>query len=114
MPIQVVWTNELEVTAMVPMGGIEQLSGPGAARLVRERDRERAIGESAGSASQADEVRLSPEARQAAELSRVLRQDDTPDARTEAIERAKENLEQGTYRIQSVVLQVASRVEAYL
>lgn len=99
---------------MVPMGSIEQLSGPAAARLPGERARERAIGESAGLRAQADDVRLSPEARVASELARVLRDDDTPDIRMEAVERAKENLKQGAYRIQSIVLQVASRVDLYM
>ena len=96
---------------MVPMGGIEQLSGAGAARLPKARDRGRTAGESAEISARGDNVRLSPAARQAAELAQVLRNDETSDIRTEAIARAKENLEQGAYRLQSVVLQVASRIE---
>lgn len=62
-----------------------------------------------------DELSVSPEAEKAATAARLL--GDTSkqnEVRSELVERARKNIEEGTYRVQQVVLIVASRVSKYL
>ena len=62
-----------------------------------------------------DGVEISPEAERAAEAGRLLEQTQAQSQiRAERIAEAKQNLEQGTYRVQEVVLRVAARVSAYI
>lgn len=58
-----------------------------------------------------DAVAISPEAREAANLSRLLRENEqSAEIRQERVEQAKQNLEQGTYKIIDVLKVVASRI----
>ncbi len=62
-----------------------------------------------------DGVEISQEAQRAAEAERLLGQvEKTNEVRAERIAQAKENLEQGTYKVQEVVLQVAARISGYV
>ncbi len=62
-----------------------------------------------------DGVEISAEAAQASRAAQVVAQtSNEPAVREERIAQAKENIEQGVYRIQEVVLQVASRLSRYV
>ncbi len=62
-----------------------------------------------------DGVRISPEAQWAAEVARLLETPESQvDLRAERIAQVKENLEQGTYRVQEVVLLAAARISGYV
>lgn len=62
-----------------------------------------------------DKVKISEEAHQAADISRLVEKSELQsEIRTDAIEQAKENLEQGTYKVLDVVKIVASRIGAYI
>ncbi len=58
-----------------------------------------------------DGLNLSPEAEQASDVAKFVAEAvNDSEIRAEKIRQAQENIEQGTYRIQEVVLQVASRI----
>jgi len=61
-----------------------------------------------------DQVSLSPEAQQASTAVRLAEaaKAQSEEIRSERVAEARERLEQGTYRIQEVVLAVAARVRA--
>ena len=62
-----------------------------------------------------DGVEISPEALNASSRGQLVSRSETADKlRLERIAQAKENLEQGVYRIQEVVLQVADRIAQYV
>ncbi len=64
---------------------------------------------------QADGVEISVEALNASSRGQLVSRSETADQlRSERIAQAKENLEQGVYRIQEVVLQVADRIAQYV
>ena len=64
---------------------------------------------------QADDVEISPEALNASSRGQLVTRSETADQlRAERIAQAKENIEQGVYRIQEVVLQVADRIAQYV
>ncbi|MBM3288848.1 MAG: flagellar biosynthesis anti-sigma factor FlgM [Candidatus Hydrogenedentes bacterium] len=60
-----------------------------------------------------DQVSFSAEAKGAAEASR-LAASAADELRTQAVEEARRNIEQGAYKLQSVVRLVAARVSPYL
>jgi anti-sigma28 factor (negative regulator of flagellin synthesis) len=79
--------------------------GPG-----RAKDPEKASPESTG-----DGVEFSPQAEEAAIASTVISEfSATNEIRNERIQRAKESIEQGTYKVQDVVRQVASRLTRFV
>ncbi len=92
------------------IGGAPELPGAGS---VEKRTR---VPQQTGSPN-GDGVAISPLAARAAESAAILKQAETSEVdgiREEMVERARANLEQGTYRIQEAVLQVARRFEASL
>jgi hypothetical protein len=60
-----------------------------------------------------DEVSLSREAKDTATAARLLAASDSP-IRDESVARARENIEQGSFRLQQVVLSVAARVSRFI
>ena len=66
-------------------------------------------------ASSDDDVSISTEAAKASAAGDIVRRsEESTDIRAERIEQAKQNIEEGTYRVQEVVLQVASRIAHYV
>jgi len=62
-----------------------------------------------------DGVSISNEAAQAATAGNIIRQSGQADViREERIEQAKQNIEEGIYRVQEVVLQVAARLSRFV
>lgn len=62
-----------------------------------------------------DDVEISQEAVSASSRGQLItRSEDTSQLRVERIAQAKENLEQGVYRVQEVVLQLADRIAQYV
>lgn len=62
-----------------------------------------------------DDVTISSDAAKAAAAGNIVRQSEqTSEIRDERVEQAKQNIEEGTYRVQAVVLQVASRLTKYV
>lgn len=89
------------------MSGIQGIGGfsvPGVSNGLPRTDRN----ENA-TAGRDDEVDLSSEAQ---ELAAAVKQSSA--IREEAVARARENIEQGTFRLQKVVLEVAARITPYL
>lgn len=65
--------------------------------------------------SSSDGVDFSPEAAKAAQAqSFVAATQHQPDIRTERVEEARVKIEQGTHKLQEVVLQVAARVAQFV
>jgi len=96
------------------MVGIERISG-----IRQPADTKRADGRSREvetlDAIALDDVQISPEAQRAAEAARLLEQNDSQNEMlAERIAEAQANLEKGTYKVQSVVLQVAARISRYV
>ncbi len=60
-----------------------------------------------------DSVAISSKAQGAAEATRLAGIED-PELRMERVERARANIEKGTYKMQSVVRMVAARMSKYL
>jgi len=96
---------------MVGITGIEQLAGATPAPAPKGKT-------AAGNAPRldtADRVSISAEAVRAAEAARLAAEAESQNnVRTEAIEAARQRLQEGAYRLQSVVLQVAARVGEYV
>jgi len=63
-----------------------------------------------------DRLAISDEAQKAAERVRLIQAANGTgsEALAQRVEHAKENLEKGTHRIQSVLLEVAARIGAYI
>lgn len=89
------------------MVGINGIGGP--SEPVNPRQGPRHVKQvSAPSAAASDGVQISPEG---AAVSAAGKGSELRDAR---IQQAKDNIEQGVYRIQEVVLQVADRIAQYV
>jgi flagellar biosynthesis anti-sigma factor FlgM len=61
-----------------------------------------------------DNVSISSEAAQAAEIIQAATAAGVSEIRQERVEEARANIEQGTYKVQDVVRQVAARLTKYL
>lgn len=63
-----------------------------------------------------DEVLISAEAQDAAAINRLVQEANkkAEEIRAERVAQVKKSLEQGTYKVQEVVLQVAARVSRYI
>ncbi|HIA48477.1 MAG TPA: flagellar biosynthesis anti-sigma factor FlgM [Candidatus Hydrogenedentes bacterium] len=71
--------------------------------------------EKSGYSASSDGVEFSPEAEDASAASSVLNEiSTTSDVRNERVQQAKESIEKGTYRVQDVVRQVASRLSKFV
>lgn len=84
-------------------------------RTDAKRTDERPAAVARGDAGAHDGVRISPEAHRAAEVAQLLETSESGGAiRAEQVAQARAALEQGTYRLQRVVLQVVARVSRYV
>lgn len=97
---------------MVSVRGIGGVPEPAPNRPTDVRDRKRA--EEKDLPAQ-DGVKISPEAKQAAEAARlreIARQE--PDIRADRVDAAKQQLERGNYRRADVVAKVAEKISRYI
>lgn len=95
------------------INGIGGLNGPSEPVPADRKARDR----SQSPASTSDAVSISAEAAQAADASRLTREADKTaenEYQQRRIEEAKRNIEEGTYRLQSVVLEIAGRITGYV
>ena len=66
-------------------------------------------------AASRDEVSISPEAQQAATAGKLVEiSKQAEEIRTEKVAQARRNLEEGTYRVQATVLQLAARISQFV
>ena len=97
---------------MVALTGIGGILKPVLANSAEGRERRKTVSDA--TATQ-DGVTVSEEARKAVEIHQLLeRAGAESEIRAERVKQAKESIEQGTYQLQEAVLQVASRVAAYV
>lgn len=61
-----------------------------------------------------DSVEISPDARQAAEASRVALKPAGSEIRLDQVEAAKQRIQSGSYKVTEVVLEVAARISNYM
>lgn len=95
---------------MAGIQGIVGLTAPVGSGPVGERPSRR--DEVRTDSGQQDHVSISSEAKGAAEA--VKRAAAAEELRAKAVEEARENIERGTYKLQSVVELVAARISPYL
>jgi len=92
---------------MVGINGIVGLPESGSSTQTSERSRRL----DAQASVTRDDVAISPEARDAAKVTGLLRESEqAAKIRLEKVEQAKQSLEEGTYKIIDVVKVVASRI----
>lgn len=93
---------------MFTVNGIGPVESTGLPRETRGRDRQA----EAPNPARQDGLRFSPEAKRAADAARFIRESGgaAQEVRKEAVEAAKARIREGSYKLQSVVLQVAARV----
>lgn len=97
---------------MVGVKGVTGIPEPSPERSTNVRDRKR-TGESGAPAK--DGVRISPEAKEAADTARLVQlANEEPDIRAEKVDAAREALERGDYKIPSVIAEVAKRLSQYI
>ncbi len=98
---------------MVGINGIGVIPEPANPRQARAT--ENRIPAQAPNATDGDKVVLSDEAREAASLATLLEAaNQQGEVRAEAVERARQNLEQGVHQILDVVRVVAARIAMHL
>jgi len=96
---------------MLNIQGVTKLLEPAEPRRVTERGRK---AESKPEVTQ-DAVVFSDEAKQASKAARIAElSKKQSEMRAERIAQAKESIEKGTYKVQEVVLQVATRISKYM
>ena len=95
---------------MVGIQGIGGTSGPANAKQVSDRAKVHA----AATPPAKDGIEISGEAQQASQVARFKELSPGDAIREDRVAQAKQNLEQGIYRVQEVLLQVASRLAALL
>ena len=93
---------------MVGIQGIGGTSGTASAKQVSGR----AKAQAAAAPPAKDGIEFSGEAQQASQVARFKELSPGDVIREDRVAQAKQNLEQGVYRIQEVVLQVANRLAA--
>jgi anti-sigma28 factor (negative regulator of flagellin synthesis) len=96
---------------MVNIVNLNGVPEPNNNKPVQSKERTAPAPEAASTDS--DAIAISPEASQAAETVELAHAADS-ELRQEKIEQAKENIEQGTYKVQEVVIQVAARLSQYV
>ena len=94
---------------MVGIQGIGGTSGPVDAKQVAGRAKAQAAGPPAK-----DGIEISSEAQQASLVARFRELSQSDAIREDRVAQAKQNLEQGVYRVQEVVLQVANRLAEFV
>lgn len=95
---------------MVGIQGIGGTSGPVNAKQVASR----AKAQAAAAAPAKDGIEISGEAQQASLVARYKELSQSDAIREDRVAQAKQNLEQGVYRVQEVVLQVANRLAEFV
>lgn len=98
---------------MVSINGIGAVDGMNEPVPNNKKARERAKVSANGS----DAVAISSEATQAADATRLVRDAEKlaqHQIQQQRIEEAKRSIEEGTYKVQSVVLEIASRITGYV
>lgn len=97
---------------MVSIQGIGGIPEPGNSKPAQRRG----SSDVADTSRVADDgVNISAEATQAAKAAEIAAQTRaTSDIRDARVAQAKENIEQGAYKLQEVVLEVASRISKYI
>ncbi len=93
---------------MVGIQGIGGTSGPVNAKQVASRAKAQAA-----AAPPKDGIEISGEAQQASLVARFKELSQSDAIRQDRVAQAKQNLEQGVYRVQEVVLQVANRLAEF-
>jgi len=98
---------------MAGINGIGGVQEPSAERPVNLRDRKRE--DEVRGAAQQDGVAISPEAREAANVSRLMQaaQSDS-DARSERVAAARQRLQEESFKLPEVVAEVARKLSKYL
>lgn len=94
---------------MVRVGSIDafsELAPAKAAPAASRTEEKRAV--------KADTVEVSTDAQQAAEVFRIASTNAGSEIRQELVEAARKRIEEGTYRLQSVVTLVAARLTQYV
>ncbi len=94
--------------------GIPEQPATSSSEPVRGKRPQILSGESAQNGT--DRITFSPEAQEASAAAKFVEaaKERSEEIRAERIEQARKQLEEGTYRLQQVVLVVASRVSSYL
>lgn len=95
---------------MVGLQGIGPVSGPANSKQVQGREKS----SDTATAVAKDGLDISQEAQGASAMNEVLAQVPGSEIRAERVEQAKESIEQGAYRVQKVVLQVAIRLGRFM
>ncbi|PCJ51269.1 MAG: hypothetical protein COA73_17915 [Candidatus Hydrogenedentota bacterium] len=91
------------------IGGVPEPAGP---KQTQSRDK---TPPDVATTAAGDGVSISPEASQAATAGDIVRQSSQQsEIRQAKVDQAKQNLEEGTYKVQEVVLQVAARLSQYI
>lgn len=97
------------------MAGIQGIPGiitPTGTDPVSDRPSKRT--EARTNSGQLDRVSISSEAQDAADVAKLAAASKDSEVRQQRVEQARKSIEEGTYRVQSVVLMVAARVSQYL
>lgn len=97
---------------MVTLFGIGNIPGPRIPAQVRDKEHET----HKSSAAPLDNLDISPKAYEVASIAELSQKISDPSEaiRAERVAQAKENVQQGAYKVQEVVLKVAARVDRYL
>ena len=95
---------------MVGIQGIGGTPDPANAKQVSDR----AKAQAAAAPPAKDGIEISSEAQQASQVARFKELSPGDVIREDRVAQAKQNLEQGIYRVQEVLLQVANRLAAYV
>ncbi len=97
---------------MVGIQGIVPVAEPANPRRVTERAAQQAVAANPGAR---DEVDISLQAQDASAMARLMSQaEPKTEIHAEKVAKVRKALEQGSYRVQQVVLQVAARISKYL
>lgn len=104
------------MVAIQGVGGIPEPKPEGPGRVRRDRDAEaRETTASGGAASAKDGVSISEQAKQAAEIARIVQLSKADgDTRAERVEAARERIARGDYKNPEVVAKVAERMLKFL
>jgi anti-sigma28 factor (negative regulator of flagellin synthesis) len=101
--------EEVDMIGIQGIGGVQEPNGPNSG-TGRTKESEKAK-----VPVTPDGVNISPEGEKAAVAGSILQQSgEMSDVRNVKIAQARENLEKGTYKVQDVVRQVASRLTKYV
>lgn len=96
---------------MIEMTGITKIFEPAGERRVENQGNKDAATVSASH----DDVEFSQEAQEASSVAKLVTfASKKSEVRQERIDEAKRNIEEGTYKVEQVILQVAARIAKYI